>query len=214
MAQNYDYLSNDEDGSKKKLPSTLIAFEQSFDGDVDAFIDVILHAHQMTLEDMRTKRGKFQMRMTKSTLMNGNIKGLLFDQFPNEMKESKSSRFYLHRSKDFILLFKKLDERLMPSNIGTRNSRKIFSQMAIDFEEDLPIVFIGYTVDESWERIKQIVAVFIKDGKKLWVSDLLNRGGEAGIQTELFTPIKPQGNNDDDIAITPKRRDTDIKKSS
>ena len=187
----YNFLENRDEGEKKKLPSLQIAFEQSFNTEIDYFVDIILHAHQLTMNDISPKGLKYQMRMTKSTLMNGNIKGLLFDQFPNEMKESKSSRFYLHRQKEFILLFKKFGDNLLPLNISTKNSKKILSQMTLDFEEDLPIIFIGYTVNPTWDRIKQVCAVYIKDGKKQWISDLLARGGAGSltVENDLFTPV-------------------------
>jgi hypothetical protein len=187
------------------LPATQIAFEQSFNSEISAFVDVIFDAHHMTIGDLSPKGLKYQMRMTKSTLMNGNIKGLLFDQFPNEMKESKSSRFYFNMEKKIFILFKKLDEKLMPNNINTRNSRKILAQYAMDFEEDLPIVFVGYTVNKTWDKITRVVAVYIKDGKKVWISDLLNRGGSAAgtVTGNLFTPPVT---GSDDLVVKPKSK--------
>jgi hypothetical protein len=213
MALQNNKKNQENQGQQQNiLPATQIAFEQSFNLEISSFVDIFFNAHQMTMGDLTPKGLKYQMRMTKSTLMNGNIKGLLFDQFPNEMKESKSSRFYLHRQKGFILLFKKLDDKLMPNNINTKNSRKILAQYAIDFEEDLPIVFVGYTVNKTWDRITQVVAVYIKDGKKVWVSDLLNRGGSSTgtITGNLFTP--PVAGSDD-LVVKPKTKQDSQKAS-
>ena len=197
----------------KTLPTLQIAFEQCFKAEASVFIDIILHAHKQTISDLSPKGLKYQMRMTKSTLMNGNIKGLLFDQFPNEMKESKTGRFYLHRAKEFILLFKKLNDKSMPSNINTRNARKIFAQLALDFDEALPIVFMGFTVSNTWEQIKHIRAVYIKDGKKVWIADLLKQIDSADLfstttQSEI-TPAFPE-----ELQVKPKIKGKNNQKAS
>lgn len=72
----------------------------------------------------------------------------------------------------------------MPMHINTKSVRKILSQLSLDFPE-IPIIFVGYIPNASWEELKRICAVYISNGSVIWVSDL--RTFDTGLTPlELF----------------------------
>jgi hypothetical protein len=174
-------------------------FESEMATELPAFLQIQEQALQMMKDDLGSKHPSYQNRNTKANRMNENIRGLLFEHFPERMKDTLSKRFYFEKVGKYILLFKKLSNRFMPMHINTKSVRKILSQLSLDFPE-IPIVFVGYIPNASWEELKRICAVYISNGSVIWVSDL--RTFDTGL-----TPLELFSNTSDDeapILVRPK----------
>jgi len=159
-------------------------FESEMATELPAFLQIQEQALQMMKDDLGSKHPSYQNRNTKANRMNENIRGLLFEHFPERMKDTLSKRFYFEKVGKYIVLFKKLSNRFMPMHINTKSVRKILSQLSLDFPE-IPIIFVGYIPNASWEELKRICAVYISNGSVIWVSDL--RTFDTGLTPlELF----------------------------
>jgi len=174
-------------------------FENEMVAELPAFLQIQEQALQMMLDDLGSKHPSYQNRNTKANRMNENIRGLLFEHFPERMKDTLSKRFYFEKVGKYIILFKKLSYTFMPMNISTESVKKILSQLSLDFPE-IPIVFVGYVPNASWEELKRICAVYISNGRVIWVSDL--RTFDNGL-----TPLELFSNTTDEdtpILVRPK----------
>jgi hypothetical protein len=164
-------------------------FENEMASELPVFLQIQEQALQMMQDDLGEKHPSFQNRNSKANRMNENIKGLLFERYPDQMKETFSKRFYFEKAGKYIILFKKLSETFMPMNISTKSVKKILSQLSLDFPE-VPIVFVGYIPNLSWEELKRVCAVYISNGRVIWVSDL-RRFDDGTVALDMF------GNNPD-----------------
>jgi len=173
------------------IPSGQETFENVMVRELGAFVDIQEKALDLMLDELKNKHPSFQNRNSKANRMNENIKGLLIDHFPNEMKETDSRRFYFEKTGKYIILFKKLSSAFMPMNVSTKSVRKILSQLSLDFPE-IPIVFVGYIPNSSWDELKKICAVYISQGKVIWVSDL-RRFDSGSATVELFNNTPDDG---------------------
>ncbi|SOD17625.1 hypothetical protein [Pedobacter xixiisoli] len=176
-------------------------FESAMASELPVFLQIQERALEMMRDELSEKHPSFQNRNSKANRMNENIKGLLFEHYPDQMKETFSKRFYFEKVGEYIILFKKLSEAFMPMNISTKSVKKILSQLSLDFPE-VPIVFVGYIPNLSWEELKRVCAVYISSGKVIWVSDL-RRFDDGTIALDMF------GNSPDDdapILVRPKNK--------
>lgn len=182
LEQNHE---NGKNPSYNLEPSAQEVFEQVMANQLPVFAEIQQIAFEMMWDDIRKKPRTYQNRNSKANRMNENIKGLLFERFPNEMKEDSDQRFWFLKEGSCIIYFKKLDDNLMPMNVATGRSRRILEQHSLFTK--LPEIFVGYRPNRSWEEIVNLCAVYISKGKRIWVTDL--RDFESGISQ---LPIFPQ----------------------
>ncbi|MES2654940.1 MAG: hypothetical protein V4620_05080 [Bacteroidota bacterium] len=107
--------------------------------------------------------------MYMSSIMSEKIETL----FGSKIYKMKFGTLSLNKDNEYRILFKKLNNSMMPSYNHTRNSRRLLNQQ---YELNLPqskIVYIGYTVNNSWEKITQINAVYICNNQIYWNLDLI-----------------------------------------
>jgi hypothetical protein len=175
-------------------------FEKEMKVELSFFVEIFDEAFTLTQNDLRDKPLSYQNRNSWASRMNENIRGLLFEKFPENMREANSGRFYFEKPDKCILLFKKLSNSYLPMNIQTENAQNILSQLSFDFPQ-IPIIFIGYIPDSSWEDLKKICAVYISNRSVVWVSDIRNL--ERGTPLPLF-PSTPS--DDTPIIVRPKSR--------
>ncbi|MGV3540468.1 MAG: hypothetical protein ACO1OQ_11695 [Rufibacter sp.] len=201
-------LQNDYDESNDPSFNRALSVQEVFERVMEKELPVFVEAQEKAFEMMRSDLSKrsplYQNRNSKSNRINENIKGLLYDLYPEQMKETPTKRFYFEKPGKYIILFKKLTGNLLPMNIATKSSSRILSQLPIEFTNQMPIIFVGYVPNSSWDSIEKICAVYISQGKIIWVSDLRMLGGGPST-LDLFdsNPV-----NDDPIIVRPK-----IKKS-
>ncbi len=173
-------------------------FETEMAIELPAFLQIQEQALQMMQDELGAKHPSYQNRNSKANRMNENIRGLLFEHFPERMKDTISKRFYFEKVGKYIILFKKLSDTFMPMNVTTKSVKKILSQLSLDFPE-IPIVFVGYIPNASWEELKRVCAVYISSGSVIWVSDL--RRFDNGTPLELFANTP---DDDAPILVRPK----------
>ena len=184
-------------------------FEIEMAQELPMFLQIQEKALEMMKNDLSQKHPSYQNRNSKANRMNENIKGLLFGEFPDEMKETISQRFYFEKRNKYIVLFKKLDRRFFPMNISTKSVKKILSQLSLDFPQ-IPIVFVGYVPNRSWEELKHVCAVYISNREVIWVSDL--RRFDRGITSlDLFSSgivedTSNQISEEEFILVRPKKK--------
>jgi len=148
------------------------------------FVEIFEKSLHKMLNEVERIDPSFLNRNSKPNRMNENIKGFLSKIFPDKIKENGSKRFYFLEKDGYILLFKKLNRDYLPSNIKTKSSKSILNQSALDLPE-LPIIFVGYTPNSSWEKIDRISAVYISGNEVVWKVDL-RRYENEGRNFELF----------------------------
>jgi hypothetical protein len=171
----------------RPLPEQL-EFEETLSVELPIFKSILEQSFELTRKEKSVKRPNFLDRNWSAVTMSGNIKGLLFDTYPGNMKLDSNNRFYFNKEGKYIIYFKKLNEKLMPSNIPTRYSYKLYGQLALQFEEPIPIVFVGYTLNESNDELSGSFAVCLKNNVRKWASDL---SLSAINGSKLLLPINP-----------------------
>jgi hypothetical protein len=165
-------------------------FESALIKELNVFSIIIDESFAMMQKEKSMKNPRFRDRNWEAITMSGNIKGLLYSSFPDFIKVDSCGRLYFKNEKKYILLFKKLSDQKLPSNISTVNSRKLYGQYAFSFEVPNPIVFIGYTVNDSWEVLTGKYAVCLKNERIIWISDIMNNASNktVSIQTPQNVP--------------------------
>ena len=155
---------------RKKIPEQ-IEFETSMKDFLPEFGEIFKEAFHMTQKERALKKPNFRDRNWEAVTMSGNIKGLLTERFPEYILQD-GYRYYFYMKDRYIIYFKKLDNKLLPSNIMTENTHKINCQYALPEEDPIPVIFIGYTVNTTFDELTGYYAVCMKDEEKKWVSDL------------------------------------------
>lgn len=72
------------------------------------------------------------------------------------------------------LFVKKIEHNLRPSNIPTKTVKMYQNQETVNEEDDLPITYLGYQVDEGWTHIIGIYAVHLEGNKIKWYTDIVS----------------------------------------
>jgi hypothetical protein len=177
-------LFDDSQMISRKLPDQS-EFEAALQNELMNFSHIIDESFAMMQREKTQKNPWFLDRNWEAITMSGNIRGLLHSLYPEFIKVDGCGRVYFKNDKRYILLFKKLNDRKLPSNIATVNSQKLYGQYAFPFEVANPIVFIGYTVNDSWEVITGKYAVCIKNDRIIWCSDVMNQESNRSVNINL-----------------------------
>jgi len=172
-------------------------FEKLHKRDFPMWKEIMHEAFKMTKEESSRKQPHFKDKNYHATVMSGNIQGLLKERFPNEVKIGAHDRLMFSRKGKYCIYFKKLDDRKMPNNVKTEYVELIAYQKTIAGGDKMPIVFVGYCVDDEWFDLTGIYAVFIDDNKRAWVSIIDdnatgNSGGVSVIGNKPIAPIAPK----------------------
>lgn len=181
-------LFADSQMRKRKTPAQE-DFERENYEVLSCAVDVINQA----LELMHNERGihpkRYRGKNWAATTMNGFVQGLMLDKFPDKMKSVFGS--YSYYSSTSILKFKKLTEKLIPENIKTEKVDRERHQSALPFETNIPIIYVGYTVDSTMDQITGCYAVCLDDWDKIiWVSDLNDLADSSNNRQEIeINPI-------------------------
>lgn len=168
-------------------------FEELHKADLQEFLKVVHDAFLMTKKEGKKKPQHFKNKNYNATVMNGNIAGLLREKFPDQVKDGLNDRLMFSRQGKFCIYFKKLNERKMPSNVRTEYAELVAYQKTIPGGDKMPIIFVGYTVNEDWSEITGVYAVYIQDNKRVWVTTINDdaNSGDAGMPVVDIKPVKP-----------------------
>lgn len=158
--------------------------------------DVLVYsvtAMNQALEMMHKERESYPYRYRgknwAATTMNGFVQGILLDEFPHKMKSVFGSYSYVGSKS--ILKFKKLSDKLIPENIKTEKVYRERNQQALPFETNIPIIYVGYTLDSTKDEITGCYAVCLNDWDRIiWISDLNDIANASGnVRQIVVDPI-------------------------
>lgn len=167
-------------------------FEELHRGDLQEFAKIFKEAFSMMKEESADKPQHFKNKNYHATVMSGNVAGLLRENFPNAVKDGPHDRLMFSREGKFCLYFKKLDGRKKPSNVRTEYAELVAYQKTIKGGDKMPIIFIGYTVDDSWSELTGFYAVYIDNGKRVWVTTFSDESDSSnGTPVVDIKPIEP-----------------------
>lgn len=169
-----------------------VDFEATMGSFLPDFLEIFEKAFEMTIEE-RSKKSRNYLDRNYSAVVNyGNIKGLLFDKYPEYVGFDSKGRLRFQHPK-LVVYFKKLNDELLPSNVETMHSNRLHNQLCLDYEEPWPVVWAGYTVDKTWCLMTGMFIVCIDGKQKKWFIDLSDYGTSK--REVKFT--KPSPNLDD-----------------
>lgn len=199
---NLDSLFDNSNGNERNSSKSTNQqrFEDRIETHVSPLVDVVHDAFDSMRDAVNSMPASFRNRNTKSQRMNEQLKGLLTDVYGSRIVSLPYGRFGLS-IEGYMLLFKKLDGRLRPSNIPTGNSRNIARQGRLNFPGEPEVIFVGYTVSPGYGEVNSIMAVKIEDNEIQWSVDLQSLRGDIGRRGQnVNTPV--QGGP----VVTPKNK--------
>jgi hypothetical protein len=190
-----------------ELPDPRITDSASdFERIMESKIEGLVKLHLKALELLQTQRGSlppdFCNRNSNSNNMNSIIRGLAKQAFPIGFRTTENGTFYVEIEGHCRLFFKKLDNKFMPNYVKTRNSQRILNQYSLGFDQ-LPVIFIGYRPNITWDNLDFISAVYISGGQKIWISDLLAAASNRSITQLPIFNNNSKANLDVDVNIKP-----------
>jgi len=138
---------------------------------------LIQKAHQLTLQDAALKRKSYKPRNYMATVMNGNIIGLMNDNYSELIKKDESDCDYLMLSKYIRIYPKKLDDKYLPSNVITNTVLKRRGQEMMLDDEKIHVIYAGYRLDSNdWmKELQGVYASYINEyypKEKKWIINL------------------------------------------
>lgn len=146
-------------------------------------VEVMNQALRMMHKERELHPFSYRGRNWAATTLNGFVQGLMLDKYPSRMKSFCGSYSYVGSKS--LMKFKKLNDKLIPENIKTEKVSRERNQQALLFEANIPIIYIGYTVDSTMDEITGCYAVCLDDWDKIiWVSDLTDIAdtSDSGLQ--------------------------------
>ena len=191
--------SNEENRNSSKSKSQ-VRFEERIETQVSPLVNIVHEAFDIMRDEVNEMPASFRNRNTKSTRMNEQLRGLLTETYGSKIVTLPYGRFGL-LFEGYIMLFKKLDGKMKPSNIPTHNSRNIAQQGKLNFPGEPEVVFVGYTVSPGYGEINSIMAVKIEDSDVQWTVDLQSLKGNLG-RENLGVNVPVQGGP----VVTPKNK--------
>lgn len=160
-----------------RKPVTQTEFEENFRPYAPVIVDLIEKGWSMSQEYLSKIKPNYQNRNFKANTLNSFIQGYI-SEYPDFLAEISSGRFcfYLNGNKFFC---KKVNKRLIPSNIPTKSVILYNNQQSVNPEDVSPITYIGYQVHPSWSGLTGVFAIHIVENEIAWVSDLSSLAYEA-----------------------------------
>lgn len=157
-------------------------FESTLGDYLPLIKSAILNSFAELQKERSIKRPRDLNRNWNANTMNGFIHGQLLDLVPEYFVELNHGRFGVRFPDKFLLLFKKLNKNLHPESISTLTSNNYLDQLTTSDSETETVVFIGFTVNKTWDQITGIFAVNIISGVIDWVFDFDDIGKNISIQ--------------------------------
>ncbi len=133
--------------------------------------------------------------------MSGNVIDLVSQSFPLFIKYTGRGSYCLFLNYKYECYIKKLtNKKLFPMYNHSLTSKRLTDQKALKIEEPIPIIYIGWTINNSNDNITGYYAVCIKGNERIWCSDLtcINPPNILDVDVDNNTP-NPVG-----VIVTPK----------
>lgn len=168
--------SKENNGKSSKSPSQL-RFEEKQQEEIAVLVQIVNEAFDEMRSQVDDIPSGFKNHLSKPNRMNEQVKGKLTEYYGDKVKPLSYNRFGLFLN-DYVLLFKKFDNKGLPSNIRTKNSVMLSTKGKLNFPGEPEIVFIGFTVTPGYEQIKSIKATKIVDEAVQWSINLEGLAGD------------------------------------
>lgn len=157
-----------------KLKGEVESLLQQSPIDLNAILNT---ARTMTLDDASVKPSQYKGRNFMAETMYGNVIGLLYDNYPEYMREDDHGRPFILLAKDIRIYIKKLNEQFLPNNVTTKHVKVLNAQDLFINEEQIHVLYAGFVLDRNdWALdFKEVCIVYrnkVFYTKIAWVVDL------------------------------------------
>jgi len=188
-----------------KLVQRPIPEQRAFELDYYDFLTILPGkidlAFEMTRREMQNKPPLSINRVWFANTMNGNVIYQIGTSFPEYLRNTGRGSYYLRFNHMYEGYLKKLSgKKLFPSYNHSRTSRALTEQKAYSEQEAIPVVYIGYSLNETNELITGYYAVCIKGKERIWRTDL------KSIEPPMSMPFEAQPDLPKAPLVTPKAR--------
>ncbi len=130
-------------------------------------------AFEMTRNEMKDKDPLSMNFLWFANSMNGNVLAVIGKSHRQFIRPTGRKNYSLMLKPNYECYIKKLAENtLLPSYNHTNTSAAMCEQFAMPEQSPLPVIFIGYTLSKTNDKVTGCYAVCIKGKERLWVSDL------------------------------------------
>lgn len=131
--------------------------------------------------------------------MSGNIEQMVKEKFPQYVKNVRGTYCLFLDSKYECYVKKLRSDSYRPSYKHSNTSWANVNQKAEQEDDQIPVIFIGYTVNKSNDLITGSYATCINGKKKLWRTDLnaISRANQQNIPHPVTTTEK-------EVVVEPK----------
>lgn len=160
----------DESQMIRRKEADQAKFEEDLYPELPKLSRLIHESFEMYKIEGTNRSPNYRNRNWDSNTINSNIQGKMISEYGDRIKFD-NGRMYLNLG-EYIIFFKKLEKNFRPQNIKTKNSEKLFNQLALPMEEPTPIVWIGYQTDKDYSEITGIYAISLTGDDINWISDL------------------------------------------
>lgn len=170
------------------------AFEMEYFEFLTRLPDLIDQALQLTHSEMKRKRPLSINRNWFANTMNGNLLALVGQEYPNYLQKTKRGSFCLLMNFRYEGYLKKLiGKKLFPSYNHSKSSKALTNQRGLPKEEPLPVIYIGWSINKTNDRITGYHAVCIKGDERIWRTDLkaIEPPEVKGIEKDTTQPVAP-----------------------
>lgn len=153
-------LFRDDQMVRRKIADQL-QFEEHFASELPVFDGIFRDAFDQ-MNDLRSNVGLINVaRNWEATVMAGFVQGGLRQTFPHKLQYING--VYHYRDSEYFLVFKKLEKNYMPQNNQTLTSLRRYYQIATKSESPIPIVFVGYKVNQTFTDYNGTFATYSND---------------------------------------------------
>lgn len=151
-------------------------------------------AHKLYEEQIIQTPPTARARGFEASLLNSKMLQSIQKYFPVNWSFGKYKRFYL-RLGNYIILFKKLDNKNRPMNIQTRNVKAISNQLSLPLFDgtnsvEEPILFFGYRKDKLG-NIEEPRLVYLDENQVKWIISNNDLDDNITIEISNNNPVSP-----------------------
>jgi hypothetical protein len=166
-----------------------------------AFENATYTGFEKTLEDADGKPPLSMNFLWFPNAMNGNVVAEMGKRFPEQLRPTGRKNHKLMLKPNYECYIKKLDKALKPSYHHSMTSAAMCEQKALSRQDALPIIFIGYTMTDTNDKVTGCYAVCWKGKERVWVSDLTALQPPSTGDGYIIAPISPNTPPTPDVQV-------------
>lgn len=189
-------LHENTDDSRKMQGKRLLATIEGCKIELKHELKLLFHTFNQAIEKANVTMGSYKLgaraRGHEAINLQTCFAEMLFDNFPGASFYTKTGRLVL-RTKGYVILFKKLNNKGMPMNIYTQTVKKLTNQeIQVSLFNDknydeAPILYFGYEKNKIGAYVNPRI-VYIDENKVKFNID----SNIAGYESDLFSSISAE----------------------